>query len=134
MLPSIPGGGRPAYHPKMMWKVILYAYANRIYFSRQIDKQLKENIYFMWLSGHQTPDFRTVNRFRSERMKDDHMKNGQLKPGYNVQIGTENQFITGFSVHQRAGDTGCFIPHLEQLAAYGSEENYTYCEKKEIVA
>jgi hypothetical protein len=134
LLPSIPGGGRPAYHPKMMWKVILYAYANRIYSSRQIDKQLKENIYFMWLSGHQTPDFRTVNRFRSERMKDDHMKNGQLKPGYNVQIGTENQFITGFSVHQRAGDTGCFIPHLEQLAAYGSEENYTYCEKKEIVA
>jgi len=65
-----PGGGRPAYHPKMMLKVILYAYANRIYSSRQIAKQLKENIYFMWLSGHQTPDFRTINRFRSERMKD----------------------------------------------------------------
>jgi hypothetical protein len=47
------------------------------------------------------------------RMKDDHMKNGQLKPGYNVQMGTENQFIVGFSVHQRAGDAGCFIPHLE---------------------
>ncbi len=57
-----PGGGRPAYHPKMMWKAILYAYANRIYSSRQIAKQLKENIYFMWLSGHQTPDFRTINR------------------------------------------------------------------------
>lgn len=76
------------------------------------------------------------------------MKNGQLKPGYNVQIGTEDQFITGFSVHQRAGDTGCFIPHLEQLAAYGrplpkrviadsaygSEENYAYCEKQKITA
>lgn len=65
-----PGGGRPGYHPKMMLKVILYAYANRIYSSRQIAKQLKENIYFMWLSDHQTPDFRTINRFRSERMKD----------------------------------------------------------------
>jgi hypothetical protein len=53
------------------------------------------------------------------RMKEDHMKNGQLKPGYNVQVGTENQFIVGFSVHQRAGDAGCFIPHLDQLAAYG---------------
>ncbi|GAJ45360.1 hypothetical protein GT2_34_00010 [Parageobacillus thermoglucosidasius NBRC 107763] len=51
-----------------------------------------------------------------------------------MQIGTENQFITGFSVHQRAGEAGCFIPHLEQLAAYGSEENYTYCEKKKMVA
>ena len=37
------------------------------------------------------------------RMKEDHMKNGQLKPGYNVQIGTENQFVVGFSVHQDAG-------------------------------
>jgi hypothetical protein len=35
------------------------------------------------------------------RMKEDHMRNGQLKPGYNVQIGTENQFIVGFSLHQR---------------------------------
>ena len=46
-----PGGGRPAYHPKMMLKVILYAYANRIYSSRQIAKQLKENIYFICLAN-----------------------------------------------------------------------------------
>ncbi|MEZ4965647.1 MAG: hypothetical protein R2791_10425 [Saprospiraceae bacterium] len=32
------------------------------------------------------------------RMKDDHMKNGQLKPGYNAQIGTEGQFIVNFSI------------------------------------
>ncbi|PWW29507.1 transposase [Cytobacillus oceanisediminis] len=75
MNPSIftslyPGGGRPPYHPKMMLKVILYAYSNRIYSSRQIAKQLAENIIFMWLSGEQQPDFRTINRFRSERMKD----------------------------------------------------------------
>jgi hypothetical protein len=82
------------------------------------------------------------------RIKDDHMKNDQLKLGYNVQMGTENQFIVGFSGHQRAGDARCFIPHLEQLSAYGrpmpkraiadsaygSEENYTYCEKKKMVA
>lgn len=54
----------------MMLKVIPYAYANRIYSSRQIAKQLEENIYFMWLSGHQKPDFRTINRFRSGRMKE----------------------------------------------------------------
>ena len=298
------GGGRPPFHPKMMLKVILYAYAKGIYSSRKIAEQLHENIYFMWLSGHQTPDFRTINRFRSERMKeiiyqtffslvdlmqeeglvkledyyldgtkieanankytfvwrkatekydakldekyqqivatieqvseedcqaeqaekqppaepvsaekieqtirdlekqlekepknktvkkaktqlekdllprkqkyekqkeilqernsysktdpdatfmrmkDDHMKNGQLKAGYNVQIGTENQFITGFSLHQRAGDPGCLIPHFELLeshgrvkpknliadSGYGSEENYAFCEKQEIEA
>jgi transposase len=302
-----PGGGRPPYHPKMMLKIILYAYINRIYSSRQIAKQLDENIYFMWLSGSQSPDFRTINRFRSNRMKDviyetffgivdllcqeglvkledyyfdgtkieananrytfvwrkatekydtkldekykqivlsieeiikedeqaekekdlqekleaapvtsekiqetikkvekkleqepknrtlkkakrklekdllprkqkyeeqkatfgnrnsysktdndatfmrmkeDHMKNGQLKPGYNVQIGTEGQFITGFSLHQRAGDPGCLIPHFDLLkkynrpkpktliadSGYGSEENYDYCEKETIEA
>ncbi|WP_378211766.1 transposase, partial [Anoxybacteroides rupiense] len=74
------------------------------------------------------------------RMKEDHMKNGQLKPGYNVQIGTENQFILFYTIHQRPTDTRCFIPHLEKLAStslpmpktviadagYGSEENYVY--------
>jgi transposase len=302
-----PGGGRPPYHPKMMLKIILYAYVNGIYSSRQIAKQLGESIYFMWLSGSQNPDFRTINRFRSKRMKgviyetffsivdllcqaglvkledyyfdgtkieanankytfvwkkstekydkkldekfqqillsieevtkedeqaekemdfqekleanpitaekisetvkkleerlemepknkvlkkakkvlekdllprkikyeeqketfadrnsfsktdkdatfmrmkDDHMKNGQLKPGYNVQIGTEGQFITGFSLHQRAGDPGCLIPHFDLLkkynrpkpktviadSGYGSEENYDYCETEKITA
>src|SRR5690606_18810139 len=74
------------------------------------------------------------------RMKEDHMKNGQLKPGYNVQMGTENQFILYYTIHQRPTDTRCFIPHMEKLAAsslpipktviadagYGSEENYVY--------
>lgn len=302
-----PGGGRPPYPPKIMLKIILYAYTKRIYSSRQMAEQLKENIYFMWLAEQKKPDFRTLNRFRSERMKDviyetffslvdllrqnglvkledyfldgtkieanankytfvwrkatetfdqrldekfrqivssieevaqadeeaereldfqeklaaspitseniantikkvekrleqnpknrtlkkakrlletdllprkqkyeaqkatfgnrnsysktdpdatflrmkdDPMKNGQLKPGYNVQIGTEGQFITGFSLHQRAGDPGCLIPHFELLArhhrpkpkvliadsGYGSEENYDYCEEKKIEA
>ena len=51
------------------------------------------------------------------RMKDDHMKNRQLKAGYNVQMATENQFIVYYSMHQRPTDTRCFIPHLEKLAA-----------------
>jgi len=80
------------------------------------------------------------------RMKEDHMKNGQLKPGYNVQMGTEQQFITGYSVHQRPGDTSCMKPHLEHLkemhgrlpdtivadAGYGSEENYEYLEAEAV--
>ncbi|QWU16937.1 Transposase [Paenibacillus sophorae] len=304
---AYPGGGRDSYHPKMLTKVIIYAYAQRIYSSRQIAKAVRENIPFMWLAGRQRPDFRTLNRFRSQRiknvlekvfaavlqfladekyvslehyfvdgtkieananrytfvwgkavskhkaklqenvhalfadieaaenqeereyqgrdlaelgessemssekleqvaqkleaqllekpkdkplkkavrklrkdllprllkyeryqtllgdrnsfsktdpdatfmrMKEDHMRNGQLKPGYNVQIGTENQFILAYSLHQRPTDTRCLQPHMEKAwqmlgkfpqtviadAGYGSEENYAYLEKEEIQA
>jgi transposase len=301
------GGGTSSYHPKMMLKVLVYAYTQRVYSSRRIAKALRENIHFMWISGNSRPDFRTINRFRGEvmrgimeqvfasvldllieegyvklehyfldgtkieananryswvwakstrrykqklqenvkklldeieqvneeeneeygdrdleemgedgpidadklekkiqelnellkedpedkhlskavkkmrddylprqkkyeeqekkfkgrnsysktdvdatfmRMKEDHMKNGQLKPGYNVQIGTEKQFVVGFSVHQRPGDSGCLKPHLEGLktqlgrlpkkliadAGYGSEENYAYLDAEGIEA
>ncbi|PAK46733.1 transposase, partial [Paenibacillus sp. 7541] len=50
--------------------IIIYAYSQRIYSSRQIAKAVRENIPFMWLAARQRPDFRTINRFRSERMKD----------------------------------------------------------------
>ena len=309
LLAQYPGGGRSSYHPQMMLKVLVYAYAEKIYSSRRIAKALRENIYFMWISGESTPDFRTVNDFRGSRMRGvidevfsavlehlvsaGHVKlehyfldgtkieadankhkvvwakrretyhervqaqikdllkhieqvndeeqeeygdkdleemggNGQSdlsseqlkkrideinrklreriqnkqegaptrkalkklegdclvrlekyeqqeetlngrnsyartdpdassmrmkedrgaekpwpKPAYNVQIGTEGQFVVGFSVHGRAGDTSCLIPHLENLrthlgrlprnviadAGYGSEENYAYLEE-----
>ena len=303
------GGGTSSYHPKMMLKVMVYAYCEKIYSSRKIGKALRENIQFMWISGQNTPDFRTINDFRGNRMKGaieeiftevleyliegGHVKlenyfvdgtkieantnkhkvvwakrnenykkrvkeqiqellkqieqankaeqeeygdedleemggnsqedinserlkqrmeelNKRLrereqkkkesqsirkaikkiekdclprlekyedqekilagrnsyakndpdascmmmkedrgadrpwpKPAYNIQAGTERQFIVGFSLHNRAGDTACLIPHLEGVrkrlgrlpkkvvadAAYGSEENYSYLEK-----
>ena len=302
---AFPGGGRPPYHPKMLTKILIFAYTQRIYSSRQIAKAVRENIPFMWIAARQTPDFRTINRFRSERMrnvlekvfaavlellvaegyvklehyfvdgtkieananrysfvwgkavakhkarlqenvkvlfdtieqterleeqqysgqdlpelgeaatltsekladaverleaslgdspkakerkrivrkvrrtllprlqkyeaqqailgdrnsfsktdpdatfmrmKEDHMRNGQLKPGYNVQIGTENQFILGYSLHQRPTDTRCLIPHLDHVkkllgklpptiiadAGYGGEENYAYLEQENV--
>ena len=80
------------------------------------------------------------------RMKEDHMKNGQLKPAYNVQISTENQFITHYGIYQNPTDTRTFIDYLtgfhqrynrqsKEVAAdsgYGSEENYEYLEKEQI--
>jgi len=80
------------------------------------------------------------------RMKDDYMRNGQLKPGYNLQMGTEGQFVVGFSVHQRPGDPGCLVPHLKGVkeklgllpknviadSGYGSEENYAYLNKEQV--
>lgn len=58
--------GCTAYHPQMMLKVILYAYTQRIFTSRMIAKALRENIYFMWISGSNQPNWRTINRFRGE--------------------------------------------------------------------
>src|SRR5512136_1618891 len=314
------GGGTSSYHPRMLLKVLVYAYSQKIYSSRRIAKAVREQLPFLWLSGGQQPDFRTLNAFRSSRLKGvidevfasvleylvetGHVKlahyfvdgtkieadankhkvvwrkrketyenrlrpqiqtlvqeieqvnaaeqtaygeqdleelgaetpapeltaealkakiaalNARLqtlapaapgagptaettraarqalkkleqdclprlakyeqqtetlagrnsyaktdpdascmrmkedrgaekpwpKPAYNVQIGTEGQFIVGFSVHGRAGDTSCLIPHLENLhnhlgrlprniitdAGYGSAENYAYLEQHEL--
>src|SRR4030042_1542500 len=69
LLAQYKGGGTSSYHPKMLLKVLVYAYTQQLYSSRKIAKALRENIYFMWLSGNQQPDFRTINRFRSEVVK-----------------------------------------------------------------
>lgn len=293
------GGGTTSYHPRMLIKVLFYAYLSNIYSCRKIEKALQENIYFMWLSGNSTPDYRTINYFRGKRlkgviqtlfgdivrmlheleyvslkvqyidgtkiesasgrytfvwkksveknkakleaniasvladidsqikqdqselnsdetpkpidsselkkkmdqlnaniqekskatqkqlkkleedylprlekyehqleilgdrnsysktdpdavfmrMKEDHMKNGQLKPAYNAQISTENQFITQYSIHQTTADTVTLASHLESFehqyqtqseevvadAGYGSEQNYELMEGKGIV-
>lgn len=292
------GGGRSAYHPRMMIKVLFYSYLSNVYSCRKIAKALNENIHFMYISGNSTPDFRTINDFRGKilknhiqklfaevvkmlvemgyvslnvqyidgtkieaksnrytfvwkgsvekykeklevkintilsaiensinsdnqdinkeelpktinseelreklselnkklkeptkkqakelqklqdehlpklekyekdlrvlgkrnsysktdedatfmRLKDDHMQNGQLKPAYNTQISTENQFITHISIHQTPGDTTTLESHLDGFektyekqskevvadAGYGSEENYEILKNKEI--
>ena len=297
-------GGCPAYHPRMMLKVMIYSYTQKLYSSRQIAKALRENVNFMWIAGGNKPDFRTINRFRLQmqdviedifydivkvliergfikmqnyfldgtkieanankytfvwnksvkrydekldekiknhlreidrivaeensiyleqdleevgeesrisaeqvaavvekidkkleenpkdkalkkkakefkkdilprkqkyeeslsifegrnsysktdhdatfmRMKEDAMLNGQLKPGYNVQIGTENRYIVGYTIHPNPTDTKTLIPHLNHIeeklgvlpenivadSGYGSEENYEYLEEKKL--
>lgn len=58
--------GRPAYHPKMMLKVLLWwGYARGVRSSRKIEEKLQEDVVFMWLAGLQKPDFRTLCLFRS---------------------------------------------------------------------
>jgi transposase len=51
LLKQYKGGGTSSYHPRMMLKVLVYAYTQRIYSSRQIAKALRENVNFLWLSG-----------------------------------------------------------------------------------
>jgi len=312
VIDSYKGGGTSSHHLRMLLKVLVYVYSQRVYSSRQIAKALRENVNFMWLSGGNRPDFQTINRFRGcrlrgatekvfaamlillteaglvslkeyfldgtkleananrysfvwkkstrryeenldlkvrelfqeidrlnsrenkkykgndlpetgedvqpisveqmqekladlnkelveipvnedkeresflkkasrklendliprkrkykeqqeifqarnsysksdpdatfMRMKEDHMQNGQLKPGYNLQMGTENQFVTGYSIHQKSTDTILLTSHLETVssrfgfvpetviaeAGYGSEENYRKLEKQGI--
>lgn len=80
------------------------------------------------------------------RMKEDHMKNGQLKAGYNLQLSTNNQYIVDYTIHQSSTDTATLTPHLESHktqygsypevvvadAGYGSEQNYAYLESNDV--
>jgi len=82
------------------------------------------------------------------RMKDDHMQNGQLKAGYNLQVSSQDQYIVHYSLHPNPTDTKTLIPHLNGFeeshgtlpeaitadAGYGSEENYTYLEEQQVDA
>jgi hypothetical protein len=77
------------------------------------------------------------------RLKEDHMKNGQLKPAYNVQIGVESEYIIGLGLFPNPTDTTTLPAFLDRIleksghkiqnivadAGYASEENYTYLEK-----
>lgn len=62
------GGGATSYSPRMLLKILVYAYMNNVYSSRRIENLVQENIHYMWLSGMQKPDHNTINRFRSKRL------------------------------------------------------------------
>lgn len=77
-------------------------------------------------------------------MKEDHMRNAQLKPGYNVQFGVEGEYITGVLVSSERSDQLTLIPLMEKMQGYGadykdvtadagyeSEENYSWFEAEQ---
>ena len=75
-------------------------------------------------------------------MKEDNMKNGQLKPGYNIQAATTNQYVVDFALYPNPTDFKTLEPFLKQMptlnkfdkivadAGYGSEYNYSMLEKE----
>ena len=87
---------------------------------------------------------KTDNDATFMHMKDDHMRNSQLKPGYNVQIGVESEYITAIGIFQDRNDTTTLIPFLNNIeenfnikykniiadSGYESEENYLSLESK----
>lgn len=76
-------------------------------------------------------------------MKKDHMRNDQLLPAYNIQIGVADDYIAVVDVQQYRSDMDCFVPLIEKFhdqygfypkypvadAGYGSYNNYLYCEE-----
>ena len=82
------------------------------------------------------------------RMKEDAMKNGQLKPAYNLQHGVDAEYISWLTVGPQPTDTTTLIPFLKSMeenlnfkylkivadAGYESEENYSFIEENEQVA
>jgi transposase len=77
-------------------------------------------------------------------MKEDHMRNSQLKPGYNVQIGVDAEYIVGIDISSERSDQLTLVPFLEKLnknlpqkydhviadAGYEGEENYVYLQEQ----
>jgi len=116
---------------------------------RKTPKQIVKQVYD-WITRKQKYEkdfeiFGTRNSYSKTdedatfmRMKDDYMQNGQLKPGYNVQIATEGQYTLAYSIFHNPTDTKTLIPFLDQIeeqyfelpehivadAGYGSEQNY----------
>ncbi len=58
--------GQPPYHPRMMVKVLLYAYCVGLFSSRRIQKRLMEDVGFRVLAAGNAPDFRTISDFRKK--------------------------------------------------------------------
>ncbi|MGL5331119.1 MAG: IS1182 family transposase [Peptostreptococcaceae bacterium] len=104
-------------------------------------KKIKYDEYNLTFNGRNSFS-KTDHDATFMHMKEDHMKNGQLKPAYNVQIGVEGEYIVGIDISSERSDQLTFIPFLERLegniknkynsitadAGYESEENYTHLE------
>ena len=105
----------------------------------------KKNEYFAHLGkfGNRNSFSKTDTDATFMHMKDDYMRNGQLKPGYNVQIAVESEYIVGVGVFANRSDVNTLIPFLNRIrshtkrkfeqiiadAGYESSENYLYLEE-----
>lgn len=108
-----------------------------------IEKQKMYLTYQEMIGEHRSSCSKTDVDATFMRMKDDHMKNGQLKPGYTVQIGVEAEYIVHVGIFSSANDVTTLIPFLTSMesrlsntferviadAGYESEENYAYLKE-----
>jgi len=151
------GQGNLPYHPAMMLKILIYAYATGVFSSRRIARQIEENIAFRVLAAGNTPDHRTICRFREPKDQENFtdpesriMKEGSgaFQQCYNAQAAVDGQqrIIVAVSVQQSASDARALIPMVEQAkqnvgqrvkevladAGYASEANLRALERRRI--
>ena len=115
-----PKGRKSAADPRVTFKVMAYGYQCGIYSSRGWEEACRYRVDFMWLlEGEPVPDHATFARFRKRCAKEIedlfYMRNGQLKPAYNVQIAVNSEYITGIDVFSDRTDFGTLVPFLKTL-------------------
>lgn len=99
-------GRNPVVEPKILFKILIYAYMNDIYSSRKIEKACKRDINFIWLlQGRKAPDHNTIARFRTERLGDisDDLFNQLVNNLNNCgELEFKNIFIDGTKIEANA--------------------------------
>lgn len=104
------------------------------------EKERNYDKYLGLIGTNRNSMSKTDNDATFMHLKEDHMRNGQLKPAYNIQIGVESEYIVGVGSFSDRNDVHTLIPMLERIkhntkrvyrnviadAGYESEENYTY--------
>ena len=105
--------------------------------------KLKQYTNDIHICGNRNSYSKTDHDATFMHMKEDYMRNGQLKPGYNVNVATCSDFIIGSYISSDRNDVHTLIPFMEQLrknyagrnigsvvvdSGYESEENYCWFE------
>jgi len=105
-------------------------------------RRLKKYNQYLHVAGKRNSFSKTDHDATFMRMKEDAMKNGQLKPAYNIQFGVDSEYVVWITANSEPADTTTLIPFLEDFKAntgyiygnvvadsgYESEENYLYLE------
>lgn len=111
-------------------------------FRRFLDRQLLYDLHHSRF-GERNNYCKTDVDATFMHMKDDHMRNAQLKPGYNVQLAVDSEYIVGTDIFQDRNDVWTLIPFLKNLeknlgyrypsvtadSGYESEEGYRYLQE-----
>lgn len=112
-------GGRSAYHPVMLLKILIYGYMSGIFSSRKIAGKLKQDLAFMYLAGNNTPDFRTIARFRKEK--------GEYLESIFIQVVNKADSLGFVSFGT------CSLDGTKLYANASKENNYTTSKLEEII-
>ena len=116
ILSTYRGGGNSCFDPRMMLKVLIYAYLNNVYSSRKIERMLAENICFMWLSGMSRPDYRTINYFRGKRLK----------------TGIDGVFTQVVELLHQEGLVTLNVQYIDGTKVESSANKYTFVWRKSV--